>query len=279
MKPILAWLVLAVLAVANGFFREALLRPRVGERVGHVLSTIILSMIILAVSFKLVPWIGVGNLSDAWSMGLGWLLATLAFEFLAGHYLFGNPWSKIVANYNIVKGRVWVLVPLTIVAAPPIAWLGVPTQFVTPYLVSLGIAGSLLVLATVRPRWCRWLFVALFAYAAIYNFWISSTRPEEYQGFATLALVAALAEFIRGPFREQAAPTIGAIATGQALIAVGFGVGRSLLPAATLGAVVFLMAIAPLGVGSAYPFSVMVSLAAIIVATLTKHLSQPTSKT
>jgi hypothetical protein len=36
----------------------------------------------------------------------------LAFEFLAGHYLFGNPWERLLADYNIFRGRVWVTVLL-----------------------------------------------------------------------------------------------------------------------------------------------------------------------
>jgi hypothetical protein len=43
---------------------------------------------------------------------------TLAFEFLAGHYLFGDPWERLLAEYNVARGRFWVLVPITTLLAP-----------------------------------------------------------------------------------------------------------------------------------------------------------------
>jgi hypothetical protein len=43
---------------------------------------------------------------------------TVGFEFLAGHYLFGNPWRRLLEDYNVVRGRVWMLVLLTTALAP-----------------------------------------------------------------------------------------------------------------------------------------------------------------
>jgi hypothetical protein len=49
---------------------------------------------------------------------LTWLALAAAFEFLAGHHVFGKPWSRLIADYDVLHGRVWVLVVLTTVAAP-----------------------------------------------------------------------------------------------------------------------------------------------------------------
>ncbi|MHC1604588.1 MAG: hypothetical protein ACXQTP_01265 [Candidatus Methanofastidiosia archaeon] len=43
---------------------------------------------------------------------------TITFEFIVGHYIIGHPWSKLLADYNILKGRVWSLILLTILAGP-----------------------------------------------------------------------------------------------------------------------------------------------------------------
>ena len=51
-------------------------------------------------------------------MGVLWLAVTLAFEFLAGHYLFGDPWERLLAEYNVARGRLWVVVPITTLLAP-----------------------------------------------------------------------------------------------------------------------------------------------------------------
>ena len=51
-----------------------------------------------------------------------WVALTLAFEFLAGHYLFHNPWDKLLADYDVWHGRIWPLVPIVTLLAPVIAY-------------------------------------------------------------------------------------------------------------------------------------------------------------
>ena len=51
-------------------------------------------------------------------VGLAWLIFTILFEFIAGHYVFGNPWEKLIRDYNLFEGRIWSLVLLPILAAP-----------------------------------------------------------------------------------------------------------------------------------------------------------------
>lgn len=70
----------------------------------------------------LLPWIRPGTLRDAWGVGILWLVLTLAFEFLAGHYLFGDSWAKLLAEYNVLQGRLWVTVPLTTLFAPVVTF-------------------------------------------------------------------------------------------------------------------------------------------------------------
>ena len=44
-----------------------------------------------------------------------------AFELLAGHYLFGNSWGRLLEDYNLLRGRIWVLVLVTTAVAPVLA--------------------------------------------------------------------------------------------------------------------------------------------------------------
>jgi hypothetical protein len=53
-------------------------------------------------------------------LGLGWTGLTVAFEFLFGHYVVGHPWSRLLADYNVMAGRIWTLVLLTSLLAPVI---------------------------------------------------------------------------------------------------------------------------------------------------------------
>ncbi|MFO8077919.1 MAG: hypothetical protein R6U21_04705 [Thermoplasmatota archaeon] len=60
------------------------------------------------------------HLSDTQAIlvGLLWLVLTICFEFLAGHFVFNNPWEKLFADYNVFTGRIWILIPLTTFVAP-----------------------------------------------------------------------------------------------------------------------------------------------------------------
>jgi hypothetical protein len=117
-RALLAWLAILVLAIVNGALRQALLIPRMGERAGHVVSTLLLSLLVFGAAWILVPWIRPGTTRDAWVIGVVWVILTLSFEFLAGHYLFGNTWEKLLEDYNVAAGRIWVLVVITTLLAP-----------------------------------------------------------------------------------------------------------------------------------------------------------------
>jgi hypothetical protein len=113
------WIILVILAILNGVLRESLITPRVGEQMAHVVSTIILICI-----FFIAIYLFFSNLkidrskTDLLLVGIFWVIITVAFEFLFGHYVMGHPWSKLVADYNILKGRLWPLVLLAVFIAP-----------------------------------------------------------------------------------------------------------------------------------------------------------------
>jgi hypothetical protein len=121
-RALAVWLVLLLLANANGFFREAVLSPRLGAATAHVVSTLLLSAIIVLLAVVSIGWMGARSRGDAVLIGTVWLLLVLAFEFLAGRYLFGNPWEKLLADYNVFKGRVWPLALLATFFAPLVAY-------------------------------------------------------------------------------------------------------------------------------------------------------------
>jgi hypothetical protein len=119
-RALLVWLGLLLLAIANGTFRVAVLNPRLGEGPGHVASTLLLSALILVAAWLTVPWIRPGTPRAAWAVGAAWVVLTVAFEFGAGHYLFGKPWSVLFADYDLARGRIWPLVLVVTLVAPPV---------------------------------------------------------------------------------------------------------------------------------------------------------------
>ena len=55
---------------------------------------------------------------EALVIGIGWLLAAIAFEFGFGHYVDGLSWTRLLADYDITRGRLLLLLWLTLAAGP-----------------------------------------------------------------------------------------------------------------------------------------------------------------
>jgi hypothetical protein len=121
-RAVLVWVGLLVIAILNGGFREAVLTPRLGRSLGHGLSTLMLSLFIVALGWMTTPWVGPKSLQDAWMIGGAWVALTLAFEFLGGHFIFGRPWQTLLADYNLFAGRIWVMVLIVTLMTPVIAF-------------------------------------------------------------------------------------------------------------------------------------------------------------
>lgn len=117
-RALVIWAILAVVAVANGIIRSAWLEPALGEGRAHILSTLALCALIFVIALGSIAWIGPGTRLQAALVGLLWVALTLTFEFLAGHFVFGHPWSRLLADYNLLRGRIWILVPITTYLAP-----------------------------------------------------------------------------------------------------------------------------------------------------------------
>ncbi len=120
------WLLLVALAIANGAFREAALVPRLGAAAAHVVSTLLLAGLILAVAFVAISWVAPRSFAQAALVGVLWLVLVLAFEFGFGHWVAGKPWRELLADYDLAAGRIWILIPLLTAIAPAVAarWRG-----------------------------------------------------------------------------------------------------------------------------------------------------------
>lgn len=121
----------------------------------------------------------------------------------------------------------------------------------------------LLVAAFRYPRIARAIFAALFAWACWLNWRTAMATPAAYLDYGDLAVLRLYRAFIREIFSVRVALIVGAMATCQGLIAAGLVIGRPLARPALLGAVVFLVAIAPLGVGSAFPSTLLLAAGAL----------------
>jgi len=127
------------------------------------------------------------------------------------------------------------------------------------------IAGALLLWAAlIRPRLARLVFFFLFGWASWVNYTTCHQRPEVYLDYAHFS-IGLYKNFINSWFKDHITGVVSVIAIGQALIAIGMVLNGIWVKMACVGVILFLLAIAPLGMGSAFPFSITVSLAAYFI--------------
>jgi hypothetical protein len=118
-KASVAWLILCVVMFTNGAIRALVLQPRLGEDVARQVASLTGVLFVL-----LASWLFVRVSSHATSrqllwVGAGWLAATLVFEFILG-FVSGLGWRAMLAEYNILRGRLWSLIVLSVFLGP---WL------------------------------------------------------------------------------------------------------------------------------------------------------------
>lgn len=112
------WLGLAVLAILNAGVRETVFSPAVGDYWGHVASTATFVTVVAVVSALYFGRYTEHSLRELVVVGAAWLVMTVLFEFGFGHYVMGNSWATLFADYDLLAGRVWVLVLLSLAIAP-----------------------------------------------------------------------------------------------------------------------------------------------------------------
>lgn len=119
-KALTIWLVILFCAVANGTLREGVLIPRLGKAPGLILSGVLLSALILVITFLALPWLGTHRPAQLIGLGAFWLALTLAFELSFGRFQ-GKSWATMLEAYTFKDGNLWPVVLLFTAAAPYVA--------------------------------------------------------------------------------------------------------------------------------------------------------------
>lgn len=117
-RALLFWVPMPFIAILNAAIREKLLVRFLDEQRSHQLSTILLIILIAIYTWIIYPWLKIDIENDAWFTGFIWLLLTIAFEFLAGRYVFKNPWDRLFADYDLTRGRLWGVFLISLVLLP-----------------------------------------------------------------------------------------------------------------------------------------------------------------
>ena len=117
-KYVIGWLPLVVIGILNGILRQAGYSKLVGELTAHQISTVTGIVLMGLYIWWLTGKWRIESSGQAICIGLIWLGMTVVFEFVFGHYVMGHPWKKLFHDYNLLEGRVWVLVLMWTTVAP-----------------------------------------------------------------------------------------------------------------------------------------------------------------
>ena len=117
----IAWIPMAFLAIVNGGLRERWYGRHMTELGAHRLSTLIAGVLFFGYTGFLGLLWPIASAGQAFAIGGIWLVLTVVFEFCLGRLVLKETWSRLLMDYNLPKGRVWVLL---------LAWL-----FLLPYVV------------------------------------------------------------------------------------------------------------------------------------------------
>ena len=117
-KYLTAWLVMLLVSIANGAVRDFTYGKHMDALTAHQLSTVSSVVLLGLVIWGFVQLYRPSSGQKAVLIGLLWMGLRVAFEFLFFHYAGGHSWSELLGNYNIFKGRVWVVVLAWVAIAP-----------------------------------------------------------------------------------------------------------------------------------------------------------------
>ena len=113
----IAWFPMLLIAVANGFLRELYYKKYFNDLKAHQLSTVTLIILFGIYMGIIIHFYPPASYLQALLIGLLWFSLTEIFEFSFGIFR-GYTWQQMFADYNIVQGRIWILIPLWLLLAP-----------------------------------------------------------------------------------------------------------------------------------------------------------------
>ena len=116
-KAGLTWLGLCLVMFTNGAIRAVVLQPRLGEDLARQVASLTGVLLVLLASWLFVRVAPEATSRQLLWVGVGWLAATMAFECILG-LASGLGWRPLLADYDIVRGRLWTLVLLTVFFGP-----------------------------------------------------------------------------------------------------------------------------------------------------------------
>ena len=114
------WLVLVLAESVHGTARRVFLEPRIGDLRARQVSVFTGCVLIFAISYFFIRWIGARGSRELVATGALWVAFTLVFEVGLGRML-GYSWDRIVEDYDVSRGGLMGFGLLFMLFAPYLA--------------------------------------------------------------------------------------------------------------------------------------------------------------
>ena len=118
LKYAIAWIPMVFIAIANGAVRQLGYGKLLNELPAHQLSCLTGIALFFIYTWCLSLYWPLESSKQALTIGLLWLALTVAFEFLFMHYGAKVSWDKLFHDYNVLAGRLWVVVLISVLLLP-----------------------------------------------------------------------------------------------------------------------------------------------------------------
>jgi hypothetical protein len=137
-------------------------------------------------------------------------------------------------------------------------------EVLIPFIVTNTLTLVMVFVCFKWPKTGKRAWGILFMLAAAFNAYTAGNNPQAYLGYGDHA-IGLYKNFINGIFASHTALFIYMIAFGQFLVGLFLLRGKKLLKLGILGGIIFFIAITPLGLGSAFPSTLLMALSLIIL--------------
>jgi hypothetical protein len=112
------WVGASVIAIVNGIARRVLYEERVGSMAAQYVATAGLLVLLGGYMWLLARRWPIPTRPAALLIGGAWTALTIVFEFGLGRYVVGDSWAKLLEQYDLTRGYVWILIPIWTAIGP-----------------------------------------------------------------------------------------------------------------------------------------------------------------
>jgi hypothetical protein len=133
-----------------------------------------------------------------------------------------------------------------------------------PYIITHAFSFALIFICWKLPKIGKVVWGIIFILAALFNMYLGNSNPQKYVEYGQHA-GGLYQTFIYGPFSSYTSLFVSLIAFGQILVGIFLLMKRTFFLLGILGGIIFLIAISPLGIGSAFPSTLLMAFSLLLL--------------